>query len=360
MNKNSLTKTQLFFIIVQSQVGYGLISMPYIVFQESKTDGWISVLLGGVILQAVVFIGWSLCKRFPSLTIFQISKNLMGKYVGNIINILYVIYFTLTCCILLSLFSITIKDWILPYTPGWIIKLLIISVAVYVAKEKITVIARYLVLTTVVLFLFIILPAYSLKDSEILYLLPIGQSGLKAIFKGGKEIYILLQGFEIFMIILPVVSASAKVKLKIISLACLVVTLLYTFLTIVCLMFFSPEEFPLIPEPILYLVKSFEFNVIERPDIIFIALWIALVSTTIMTFLYSSSKGSTSFTKYERSNLVYISGVMIFIISLFFNSKNEIEKFSMFVGNSGIIFTIGIPLILLVISLVRKRQENIN
>ncbi|WP_260288444.1 GerAB/ArcD/ProY family transporter [Peribacillus aracenensis] len=357
MNNKRISQSQLFFIVLQSQIGFGLISIPYIVFLKAKTDSWISVLIGGLIVQVVILIQWALCRRFPSNTIFEITNSLCGKIIGTFITISYSIYFILVCSTLLSFFSHTIKNWLLPFTPGWIVKLLIISIGIYVAREKLNVMARLFVLTTIVLFLFILLPIYSLKDGTTLYLLPIGKEGAFAILKGAKEAFLLMQGFEIFIIIFPFVNATSKSKLKIVSSASITVTILYTFLTLICLMFFSPKEFPLIPEPILYLIKSFGFSIIERPDVFFISFWIVLVSTTFMSFLYAASKGLSTLKFMNRKKFVYFCAIAIFIISIIPMNKKEIIWLSKIVANSGLIFNIVIPIILLFISIILRKQE---
>ena len=44
----SITKFQLFFILIQSQIGVGLLSLPNAVQKTAKGDGWISTLLAGL------------------------------------------------------------------------------------------------------------------------------------------------------------------------------------------------------------------------------------------------------------------------------------------------------------------------
>ena len=47
MNKNSISVSQLFFIVLQTQIGIGVSGLPYNLFKTAHTDGWISMLISG-------------------------------------------------------------------------------------------------------------------------------------------------------------------------------------------------------------------------------------------------------------------------------------------------------------------------
>lgn len=56
------TKTQLLFFIIQTQIGVGILSLPYSVFQRAKQDGWMSILLAGLVVQLLILLFWMLAK----------------------------------------------------------------------------------------------------------------------------------------------------------------------------------------------------------------------------------------------------------------------------------------------------------
>lgn len=45
--KTKLSRRQYFFIIVQTEIGVGILSLPYDLHSKAKQDGWISLLIGG-------------------------------------------------------------------------------------------------------------------------------------------------------------------------------------------------------------------------------------------------------------------------------------------------------------------------
>ncbi|MEH6945183.1 GerAB/ArcD/ProY family transporter, partial [Bacillus sp. JJ722] len=135
----------------------------------------------------------------------------------------------------------------------------------------------------------------------------------------------------------------------------------YTILTLACFLFFSAHELERIPEPVPYLIKSLKLTLIERPDLFFITIWIVMVSTSFMNNIYAASKGLNSIiVKLDRKLFVYISAICSLIISLICNLKLEVERLSNLFSDFGLIFIIGIPLVLLFISLTFKKQEAVS
>lgn len=357
-SKGQISKIQFFFLIFQSQIGIAVLTMPYSVYQKAQTDSWISVLIAGMVVQCIILIQWSLSRRFPLKNSFEIMQTLLGKKLGMLVSLLYCIYFISIAGIILSLYSNVVTDWLLPNTPQWIVKLLMIGIGIYAAKENLRIISRFFVLASIVIVFMIPLVLFSFKTENFLHVLPVGVSGLFPILKGAHQAILPLQGFEIYSIIFPYARFSSISKLKVISLSNLIATLFYIFLTLACIIFFSAHELETTPQPVLYLIKSFGFKLIERPDIFFTSLWIVTVSTSFISYLYSASKGLKSvFSTYSRKTFVYIIAFSSLLISLTWNEEFEVDFLASLLLNAGLMFTIIIPFLLLLVSLLFKKKE---
>ncbi|MCY8939320.1 GerAB/ArcD/ProY family transporter [Peribacillus frigoritolerans] len=362
--ESSISKTQLFFMIIQSQIGVGILSLPHDVSLISKNDGWISTLIAGLIVQAIILVLWGLCRRFPSLTIYEIIPHVLGKRLGKAIILCYILYFVVTGSLVLSRFSQIIDIWILQRTPNWILFLLMLGVCVYLVKDNLRSMARFYVLVTPMLIILFGLITYSLKDANFLYLLPIGQSGISNMIKGSKEATFSMLGFEFMLFLYPFVKASNTRKLIAISSAHLFVTLFYTYLVFASLVFFETrEDLYLTPQPLLYMIKAYSFQIIERIDLFFLSIWIISVATSIATWLFLSSQGLKYL--FERANhaafLPYTAGI-IFIIALLPDHETDLEKFNKLMEPAHFSFIVVIPLCLFLLSffLPNKRHGDYN
>lgn len=148
MNEKSITQKQFFFMIFQSQIGIGLLSLPYSVHEHVQSDGWMSVLLAGVGIQLLILIYWILLWGFKEKNIYEITVIVFGKYLGKFFNFLYISFFLLIMTLSALLFANLLSKWILANTPFIIIILLLISTGVYIGKNNLRVLARFYTLST--------------------------------------------------------------------------------------------------------------------------------------------------------------------------------------------------------------------
>src|SRR5699024_4252608 len=133
----------------------------------------------------------------------------------------------------------------------------------------------------------------------------------------------------------------------------------YLFIVLVTLLFLSPDEMVLVPEPVLYLVKSFTFKVIERPDLLFTSIWVVLVITSYALFIYVASLGmQQTFQMNKRSRATYISVIASFFISISFKGTYTLVTFTNIFEKIALILSIILPVfIVLYILLFGKRSE---
>ncbi|MCA0148017.1 MULTISPECIES: GerAB/ArcD/ProY family transporter [Rossellomorea] len=361
--QTNLTSIQLIFFIIQTQIGVGVLGLPFSVFSVSKSDAWISVLLAGFIVQVLIVLFWILGRRFPKKTLFQYSRQLLGKVAGSIVNISFILYGVLVTALILMYSTAIIKTWVLPLTPKWIVMFLLIFTGIYLGKEKVAAISDvYVVVSSLIFFLLLIsvvvLVTYPI---EWRYLLPIGQSGGIQILKGAKEAYFSMLGFELLLFLFPYFQHNGERSvLYSASIANLFVTMTYTFLTIVSLITFSPEEIVIVPQPVLYFVKSLYLQIVERIDLVFMSLWVVNVITSLTSYLFLSTEGSIhTFRWFKRKRYIYtlLFGMVAFIIALIPGKEGEMEIYNKMVINLSYLYILVIPVILLSISYLFKKTE---
>lgn len=357
---NQITQGQALFLIVQTQMGIGVLSLPYTIQKHAGRDGWISILVAGLFVQLLLFVYYALNRRFPKLTFPEIVQKLLGKYAGSAISILYSIYFLLVSSSTLLSFARIMNTWYYPTTPSWVIVGIVIVLGVYLVLDGLRTIARFYTLISVMIVIVIGLILWTYTDVNFLYLLPIGKAGLeKILYSAESTVVSSLLGFELVLFIFPLIQGSNRGKLKVASLANLIVTLFYTFIVISSLVFFSPEEIKLVPEPVLYMLKAQTTTIFERVDYLFMAVWVLFMSTTYFSYLYLSSKGvSVLFTKKTKNSykpIVMIIALLTFVLGIWSKNTFFIDHVGQLLGKIGNIFIILIPLVLLIISLVKKK-----
>lgn len=358
MNNNSITRFQLIFLLFQSQVGVGIVTLPHEIYMVANRDGWISILLSGLLVQIMVLIYGMLLKRFPSSNFYEIVQIILGKWLGKVIIFIITLYFIILGGIILARFSVIISAWMMPLTPKWILAAVVILTAMYIAVDNLQIISRFMFIATFTFPIYISFAIYALKDANITYILPIGSNGVIPVLKGMASTFWTLHGVELLLFIYPFIQADHRETIKTASLLNVFITLYYTAVMIASLLILSPEKLKIVPEPVIYIVKSFSFKVVERPDLIITSLWIVIVVTTFIVIIYISSLGLSVFLNKNRTKIiVFIVTTLSYISSLFVTGVYEVDTLGRFFAPFTILFIFIIPIIFLILSILMKKKE---
>ncbi|WP_409346072.1 GerAB/ArcD/ProY family transporter [Paenibacillus sp. MBLB4367] len=356
--KSKITQGQLMFFIVQSQVGVGILSLPHKMQATAKGGGWISVLLAGLAVQVIIFILWALCKRFPSDTIYGFLPKITGKLLGNLLCFAYIGYFLLSAGTVLAKFADVVERWVLLETPRWALLILALLTCMYLVKENLRVIARLFVISSLTIIVMVVLSLCGYVNANFSYIFPITEAGWGNIIKAANEALFPLVGYEAILVIYPFVEGNSGGKLKAVSLGNMLITLFYTFEVFTSLIIFSPAVMPAVSEPLLYMLKGFSFQVIQRIDLIFLSLWVLIVSNALVSWIYMATVGlGRFFHRGEHKKAVPYTIFILFIMAMIAQNPAITDFYDRMISITHYTFVVGLPLILLCFTyLIRKRR----
>ncbi|PEL08105.1 GerAB/ArcD/ProY family transporter [Bacillus sp. AFS017336] len=355
-NINSISKLQLYFFIIQSQIGIGLLALPNAVETTAKGDGWISTLIAGLAVQITIIIYWLLLRKYPNAIYTEITKKILGKYLGKLCNLFIFIYFIMIGSLACALFIRTISLWLLPLTPMWVLSLIIILSSIYLTISDLRIISRFFVLGSILIILLFFLSFFTFYlPKDFGFMLPVGHSGVKNILMGSHKSLLSMLGFESILLIFPFILDSEKGILKTASFANLTVTLFYTYFTLICLISFSPTQLMQIREPVLYLFKVLSFSMIDRLDLIFLSVWIVPMTTSVIIYMFLSAKSISKENSFKKN--VILSGILIFIITIFPFDEEQLVLFNKYVTYLSYVVVFGLPIILFCLSFIISKTE---
>ncbi|NMD69164.1 endospore germination permease [Bacillus sp. DNRA2] len=216
IEQGKISNLQLSVIIIAYTIGTSIITVPTITSTFSKQDGWLSSILSlgcGVLL--VLLYGY-MSERYPQITLTQLSEQILGKWIGGAVSILFFIFYLFITSIFVRISGDLITTHILPETPIQAIEILFLFVIIMAVRLGLEPIAR----TTEMLFphifmliLFAIL--FLLPHIKIVNLTPFLEFGMKPVLHGTFDIlgapYLNL--FVILMIT-PFINKPKRVKLN--------------------------------------------------------------------------------------------------------------------------------------------------
>jgi len=97
-----ISRYQLWFLVTNFILGGSILILPSSIVTVARQDAWISFILATMIGILFSYILIRLSKRFPNMTIIDISEHLLGKKIGKVIGILYAWFFLHLSVLLIS------------------------------------------------------------------------------------------------------------------------------------------------------------------------------------------------------------------------------------------------------------------
>lgn len=274
--------------------------------------------------------------------------------------LLLMIYFTLLAGLVLKGFTQLIAIWILSKTPEPIFMILFLSACVPMLFSPLKAIGRMLVVTAPIVLTIPIIVGYAFIYGDYLNLLPLGVADFSAITKGIFASMFSINGFIVVAVVLPHVEGTPKQKFKVLSAAHWTVALIYTIVLLTSFLTFSHGEMKLLPEPYLYMIKSFSLTIIERLDLIFLSFWSISIITTYVIFIYCGAIGTMKLLQTTRYRLIVIILLLVtFSIEFLPTSINEFSQMVTYINKPSAYLTFLLPVLLVLLSSVKKKETRL-
>lgn len=359
MNDNrKITPFHLYFVLLQTQLGIGIVTMQQAILAPAGKSGWMSILIGGLVAQLVIFIIWGTIKKFPNLSTSEVFTKLVGRGIGKFINIIYAVFFFVVVVISLYWMGDVMNFWILPKTPFWLIVLVGAMLLLYTSRNDLRSHVSMFGISTVLLPVLILFFCQAFNASDARYLMPITEVSANGILQGVFVAFFMLLGFETLLFYMAETKYETPSNvLKVATFANLTATLIYTFLMVVTLVSFSSNELVLFNQPIVYLARTFRIGISDHYEVIFLGMWLWLVFTSMMSYSFLLTRRIQNIfnDRISISKIVSYTVALLFFVTIGINSSVKIMQFQTFAIWWGLIAVVAIPLLLFVISLFKKK-----
>ncbi|MED4442563.1 GerAB/ArcD/ProY family transporter [Bacillus thuringiensis] len=321
---NEITLMQYIILINGVQVGTGVLSLPRVLAEKAGTDGWIAIL-----------IGW-------------IFSTISGVFIVKTFVVIYMMYFAFYSCIVLINAMLYLKGWLLPKTPDYIVIFLFSIPTYFVARNGPSILGRYAELFFYMALwipIFFLIPL--IGNGSWMPFFPLLKEGWKPILTAVPSTVYAYLGFDIAFFLYPFLQKK-QYAVHGMVIANTLTMLFYLFATIVCFAYFSPDSITQYNQPVINLLKVIEFRFLERFDMILLAVYLTIVSTSWIPALYCSVFCSSQLLgKQDHSSHVVV--LLLLIIGFTFwthPSWNESEIWQQVLSNTGLGVTYILPIIL--------------
>lgn len=360
-NNDKITNGQMSAIIINIILGVGILSLPRILVESLKTDGWVLVIVGGLLSITFVVIITKLSQMFPGKTIVEFGRGLVTPPISAIFSITYLAYFFVLGSFVVRVFGEMVKMYLLPKTPIEFIIISILIVCTYLARAGIEAIGKFsVILIPIVIVPIFLMGVILLPNMDFTNVLPVFQFKLTDLIKGIPDVFFSFAGFEVILLFVAYVEKPQK-AIKYNAIAILIVTVLYMYAFLTNIFVFGEAELTHLIWPSMSLMETIDFPgaFIENVQGVVMGQWVLIVFSTLTPVLYGSALILCKLFKGKEHNYFVLPMVPImFILSLVpQNIAETYEYINQAMYYLGAAVTIVIPILLLIVALLKKGKK---
>ena len=360
-----ITTLQTSSIIISTIIGVGVLPLPLFAVRAGDTGAPL-VTLAGIALAAIgLFIITLLGMRHPDKTIITYSQLIIGKWLGRFCSLFIIFFFLVLTGLASREFGAVVVSAVLRETPLEVTVIVMLLLACLSCRNNINVFSYiHNFYVPIILAPAIIVVVLSLKNANILYLRPLIGTNYYNMFTGMLTISALFQGSFIITMIIPSMKTPNK-ALKASFWGIFISGGLYLSLVIATVAVFGPEEIKQIFWPTLELARTTTVpgNILQRLDVIFLAVWVTAVFTTLFSSYYFTIHAIKEFCHLQdHKMLTYFILPFVFILAMIPQDILQMYEVIQYVGRAGLLITILYPSLLLGIDFLKgwRRKKSVS
>jgi len=349
---------QFTLMISAFQISVAFLSLPRELAKQAGTDGWMAILGGwGLAILASIVLA-KVMKNSPTGSILELIQRYMGVWASKIAAVIFIAYFLLLAYDGYMIATLVIKLWLLPSTYLYILVLLLLIPTLQISQHGFQAIGRYCQIATLISVWVPFVYLSTLRHAHWLYLLPVLKEGWLPVLSTVKIMFYPMLGIGLVFFLYPHLERKEKaLKFMVISntLTCLV----YLGITLVCFVYFSPDEIGDFNEPVISIMKMIEFEFIERIEVLFIAFYLFMFSCIWIPSMHIVSLNSAWLLRKsrERSHLAFWCLVIMVSFIIYRPSFAEAAQVNNFLNVIGFWIEFALPVLLLVYVAITKKVK---
>lgn len=359
----SLTNRQITFVLFSAIVGYGVMSLPKDLAESAGTGGWITLLISTSIAIFFTYIITYLGYIHKEKTIYEYSELLVGKFITFLFITIYIIYFFVIFTMITRLSCEVIKLSVLIKTPIWATSSLFLLVTYYVIINRLRIIARLCEIYGVLIIIAYLTIFFLIStQGNLINIKPFFNSeNITTYLKATSATITPFLGIALLTTI-PFYKKTNNKKIFMYTIIMMgFIGLLYIFVVESCISVMSVAGIVYYKDSLIATIRRINIKWLQfftRLDGIFLIAWVMAVYCTIVTFAYGSIFLLSKYLKKIHFNLLtFIVLLLSFIVSQIPKTINDVQNIITYFGYVGALTIGGIPLVLLIITKVKKYDK---
>jgi len=352
-----ISEREIMIAVPSIVIGVGALSFPKsLASMTIAADGWLPILVGGVI---AVLITWCIAKMsasFPNQSFLTYASRIVTKPLALVLTFIFSILSLQIAIYQMRQIADISKQYIFDQTPVEVIALVFLLVVIYaVAGSRVGLFRLNALFLPIILFILLLLIVFSLNKFEKEHLFPIFETSFMEYVKGMDSVISSYTGFGILWFYIVLVKQPKKAP-KSAAIGMCVPVILYILIFIVCIGVFGNEVTRNLIFPTVELAKNAEIpgEFFERFDSVFFTIWIMAIFNTATLALDVSVFALTSiFKKTPKHKILFILSPIVYIVAMFPENFLEVSTYGTYIGYTVFLYSIFVAILLYTVGKLR-------
>lgn len=351
---------QATFLMVTMIFATVILFVPGITAKHAGQDGWLSVIFatgGGLLIARLVT---SLSLRFPDKTIFEYPCEIMGRWPGKLVGLLYVWWYLHINSEVLREFGSFLVAAFMPDTPIIVFHLVAVAIAAYTIRNGLEVFTRANeIFLPLILGSIVTLFVLAIMDMDFKRLLPVFEADVADIVKGAAAPLAWFGEIVTMAVVIPYLNKPGEAH-RVAALAVLICGSFFLLTVVGVLAIFGPHLTGAFMFPSLNGARIISIaNFLERLEAVVMVIWVTGGFVKVAIWYWVAVLGTAQVLELKdyRPLVLPIGAVLVAMSILLHPSILDLLDFlgRIWPPYALSIFEVGIPLLLLVTALVRGK-----
>lgn len=343
-------------------IGIGILQLPRLIASAtSSSDGWISILLAGIVAISIAWLLGKLSIMLHGTSLFAFTAQLTYKPVAYVFTSLTALHFALFTAYEVRAIGNISKHYLFERTPLEFVSLCFLWIIIYaVSGSSVGLIRLNVLFLPLVLFIAVVVLVFSNNIFHAHELMPFFISDWRQIASGAMESVFSLFGFQIILFYSVLMKCPQQAP-KAAVIGTIIPIPLYLLIYIMCVGVFSHEGLKEITYPTLEIAKEVKIpgQFFERFESIFFTIWIMTIfNSAAMTLDICVRSLMSMFPSFKRMNWLYMLAPLIYILAMLPRNEPEFARLGSLITNTSIFLLTATPSILFFIAKLRRSNTH--
>ncbi|MEC0209334.1 GerAB/ArcD/ProY family transporter [Paenibacillus ehimensis] len=354
---DEISSTELLFSVASMILGLGVLTLPRGVAKVvPSSDGWIAILIAGLLAMMFTWVLSRLAIRFPRQPFTEFAPRIVGRPLAVVLSVFFFIAFAMFSSYEVRGAAEVAKEYLFTRTPVEVIGLIFFLVVIYAASgPRIGIVRLNLLFLPFVIVVFVMVLVMNAGFFEFEQLKPIGISDWRKMGEGIQESLFSFLGFESVVFYAALMNRPQEtVKAAVIGIS--IPLILYTALFIVTIGVFSAEATAELQYPAVELAKEIEVPgaILERFESIFFTIWLMTIfNSAAMTLDICIWIAGTFFRRSSKRTIAFALAPIIYLAGYLPKDLTQLAVYGQWFSYIDLFAGILIPSLLLVIAKLR-------